>query len=156
MEILDNHSTLQAIAKHQARKERIVFTNGCFDVLHVGHARYLTAARNLGDLLVVGLNSDRSVCALKGDPRPIVPVGERKELLLSLKPVDFVCIFDEDTPLELIKQVRPDVLVKGGDWPLEKIVGSDFVASIGGKTLSLPYVAGSSTTDIIERIRKRS
>jgi D-beta-D-heptose 7-phosphate kinase/D-beta-D-heptose 1-phosphate adenosyltransferase len=156
MEKIDNNDSLQAIAKHKSRKERVVFTNGCFDVLHIGHSRYLTQARALGDLLVVGLNSDRSVRALKGPARPIVPQSERRELLLALKAVDYVCIFDEETPLKLIQEVRPDILVKGGDWPVEKIVGHEFVASIGGRTMSLPYVEGNSTSDIIRRIQSGS
>ncbi|MFN8392439.1 MAG: D-glycero-beta-D-manno-heptose 1-phosphate adenylyltransferase [Bdellovibrionota bacterium] len=155
MEILDNDSTLQAIANLRSRKAQIVFTNGCFDVLHVGHIRYLAEARSLGDALVVGLNSDRSVKELKGPSRPIVPEQERRELLLALRAVDFVCIFDEPTPLELIQKVCPNILVKGGDWPVEKIVGNEFVASTGGITRSLPFVDGHSTTDIIERIEKR-
>lgn len=134
--------------------ERIVFTNGCFDILHVGHLRYLTEAKALADLLVIGLNSDSSVRRLKGPDRPIVSEDERREMLLGLKAVDYVLIFEEDTPLELIKLVCPDVLVKGGDWTVDKIVGSDFVFAHGGKVLSLPYVEGSSTTNIIEKVQK--
>lgn len=150
---MTNQDILEAIAKHRQRKERIVFTNGCFDVLHVGHCRYLKLARERGDVLVVGLNSDASVRRLKGNTRPVVPCDERRELLLALKPVDYVCVFEEDTPKELIEKVRPDVLVKGGDWPVEKIVGHELVQSYGGTVESLPYIEGSSTTDVIERIR---
>lgn len=149
---MDN-SAAKAIAKCRERKEKIVFTNGCFDILHVGHVRYLQAARALGDCLVVGVNSDSSVRGLKGDARPIVPQTERAELLSALRCVDLVFIFDEETPLALIKQVRPDVLVKGGDWSVDKIVGGEFVRSYGGEVISLPFHAGHSTTDIVKKIR---
>ncbi len=149
---MTKQATLEAIAKHRERKERVVFTNGCFDILHVGHSRYLAQARELGEVLVVGLNSDRSVRGLKGPSRPVVPEEERREMLLALKAVDYVILFDEDTPLRLIEEVVPDVLVKGGDWPVEKIVGHEFVQSRGGLVRSLPYVEGSSTTDIIQKI----
>lgn len=148
----DNRIELDAIANRRLQGEKIVFTNGCFDLLHVGHTRYLTQARLLGDLLVIGLNSDSSVKRLKGPTRPLIDEQERKELLLALRSVDYVCIFEEDDPLELIKQVRPHVLVKGGDWPVEKIVGANFVASTGGLALSLPFVDGRSTTSIINKI----
>ncbi len=133
---------------------RIVFTNGCFDILHVGHVRYLTEARALGDFLVVGLNSDSSTKGLKGDGRPVVPELERKEMLLSLRAVDAVLLFDEPTPFELIKAVQPDLLVKGGDWPVEKIVGSDIVLAQGGKVLSLAFHPGHSTTSLLQKIQK--
>lgn len=129
-----------------------VFTNGCFDLLHVGHLRYLADARALGDRLVVGLNSDSSVKRLKGEERPIVPEEERREMLLGLKPVDEVIIFEEDTPLRLIQEVKPDVLVKGGDWAIDQIVGADFVIGLGGKVLSLPFHEGRSSTNIIGKI----
>lgn len=131
---------------------KTVFTNGCFDLLHVGHLRYLEDARSLGDRLVVGLNSDASVKRLKGDTRPIVPEHERREMLLGLKPVDDVIIFEEDTPLRLIMEVKPDILVKGGDWAIEQIVGGDFVVSNGGEVLSLPFHEGRSSTNIIGKI----
>ncbi len=156
MEMLDNKNLLEAIAKHKGRKERIVFTNGCFDILHVGHTRYLQQAKSLGDILVVGLNSDSSVRELKGSSRPIVPEEERREMLLALKPVDYVILFSESTPLSLIKQVCPDVLVKGGDWPVEKIVGHEFVQANGGTVQSLPFVPGASTSEIVDRIESRS
>lgn len=152
MELPDNSQVFESLEQHHRRGERIVFTNGCFDILHVGHIRYLAEARKLGDVLVVGLNSDLSVKRLKGSARPVVPEEERKEVLLALRVVDYVAVFEEDTPLELIKKVRPQCLVKGGDWPTDKIVGSDFVRSIGGETVSLPYIEGSSTTGIIEKI----
>lgn len=134
----------------------LVFTNGCFDLLHPGHLRYLTEARSLGDCLLVGLNSDRSVGAIKtpcgGPPRPICPEKVRAEMLAGLVMVDAVVIFEEDTPLDLIKTLEPDVLVKGGDWWVESIVGGDFVVGRGGKVLSLPLAPGFSSTAIIERI----
>ena len=150
---LKQSNTLEAIANHHAREDTVVFTNGCFDILHVGHARYLAEARSLGDVLVVGVNSDASVRRLKGESRPIVSEAERAEMLLALASVDYVCIFEEDTPLELIKQVRPSLLVKGGDWPVSEIVGNEFVASIGGETRSLPFVEGKSTTNIVQAIK---
>jgi rfaE bifunctional protein nucleotidyltransferase chain/domain len=132
----------------------LVFTNGCFDLLHPGHVRYLAEARALGDMLVVALNSDRSVRALKGEGRPILNQQERAELVAALEAVDYVTIFDEETPLELIAELLPDVLVKGGDWPLDQIVGREVVEGAGGRVVSLPYLEGSSTSDIIERIGK--
>lgn len=131
---------------------KTVFTNGCFDLLHVGHLRYLEDARSLGDRLVVGLNSDASVKRLKGDTRPIVPEHERREMLLGLKPVDDVIIFEEDDPLRLIMEVKPDILVKGGDWAIDQIIGGDFVVKQGGKVLSLPFHEGRSSTNIIGKI----
>lgn len=132
--------------------KRLVFTNGCFDLLHPGHVRYLDQARALGDALVVALNSDRTVRALKGEGRPILSERERAEVMSALEAVDYVTIFDEETPREIIAALLPDILVKGGDWPIEQIVGREEVEAAGGRVLSLPYVEGSSTTDIIERI----
>lgn len=137
------------------RPPRVVFTNGCFDILHVGHTRYLKEARALGDLLVVGLNSDESVRGLKGPSRPVQSQADRGEILASLGSVDFVVIFSESTPNKLIEQVAPDVLVKGGDWPVEKIEGHKFVLARGGEVKSLPFHPGHSTTSLIERIDKR-
>lgn len=136
------------------KSKKIVFTNGCFDLLHVGHVRYLQQARELGDLLVVGINSDRSVKALKGEGRPLQLEADRAEILSALSAVNFVVIFDEPTPEKLIHEVEPDILVKGGDWPVEKIVGSDFVQSRGGKVLSLSFVEGRSTTSLVEKASK--
>lgn len=153
-EIPDRNTVLSELQRVRENDRRVVFTNGCFDILHVGHARYLTEAAALGDVLIVGVNSDSSVRGLKGGARPIVPERERCEMLLALRCVDYVCLFEEDTPLELIRLVRPDVLVKGGDWPVEEIVGNEFVASYGGQTLSLPFVDGASTTNLIEKILK--
>ena len=130
----------------------LVFTNGVFDLLHVGHLRYLQQARALGDALAIGLNADSCVKRLKGDKRPILPEAERAELLAGLACVDFVCLFEEDDPRELIKAVVPGILVKGGDWPIEKILGRDTVEAAGGKVLSLPFVEGRSTTTIVRDI----
>jgi rfaE bifunctional protein nucleotidyltransferase chain/domain len=137
------------------RPPRVVFTNGCFDILHVGHARYLKEARALGDLLVVGMNTDASVKRLKGPERPIQTETDRAELLASLASVDYVILFDEDTPARLVEQVAPDVLVKGGDWPVEKIEGHKFVLARGGEVKSLAFHPGHSTTSLIERIDRR-
>jgi D-beta-D-heptose 7-phosphate kinase/D-beta-D-heptose 1-phosphate adenosyltransferase len=132
----------------RAQGRRIVFTNGCFDLIHTGHTRYLTQAKQLGDVLVVGINSDSSVRRLKPG-RPLVPEDQRAEVLASLVMVDYVTIFSEETPYRLIAAIRPDVLVKGGDWKKEDIVGADLVPEVH----SLPYVEGISTTAIVERIR---
>ena len=134
------------------KNKKIVFTNGCFDILHAGHVSYLNEAKSLGDLLIVGLNSDASVKRLKGDSRPINNEAERKFLLENLKAVDCVEIFEDDTPLELIKSVRPSLLVKGGDWQISQIVGSDFVLANGGEVKSLKFVEGLSTTGTIDKI----
>ena len=142
--------------RERLRREgkRVVFTNGCFDLLHPGHVRYLAEARALGDALIVALNSDRSVRLLKGEGRPILKAEERAEVVAALQSVDFVVVFDEDTPLDLIARLLPDVLVKGGDWPVDQIVGREEVETAGGKAVSLPYVEGSSTSEIIDRLRK--
>ncbi|MCC6277084.1 MAG: D-glycero-beta-D-manno-heptose 1-phosphate adenylyltransferase [Oligoflexia bacterium] len=139
----------------QVRKsgKRIVFTNGCFDLLHVGHVTYLEQARSLGDFLFVGLNSDSSVKKLKGNDRPLQNENDRAQILLALKSVDAVSVFDEDTPLELIKLVKPQVLVKGGDWAPEKIVGKDFVESSGGVVRNLGFVEGRSTSELVKKIK---
>lgn len=146
----------EALIKERNRLRReglsLVFTNGCFDLLHPGHVRYLKQARALGDALAVALNSDASVRALKGPNRPILNQQERAEIMAALESVDYVVVFDDQTPRALIAALVPDVLVKGGDWEIEQIVGRDEVEAAGGKVLSLPYVEGSSTTDIIGRI----
>jgi D-beta-D-heptose 7-phosphate kinase/D-beta-D-heptose 1-phosphate adenosyltransferase len=139
-------------ARLRSQGRTLVFTNGVFDLLHVGHLRYLTQARGLGDALAVGLNADACVRRLKGELRPILPEEERAELLAGLACVDFVCLFPEDDPRELIKAVVPAVLVKGGDWPVEKILGRDTVEGAGGRVLSLPFVEGRSTTTIVRDI----
>ena len=139
----------------QAQGRRVVFTNGCFDLLHRGHVRYLGQARALGDLLVVGLNGDASVEALKGPGRPIMPAQERAEVLAALDAVDYVTVFEESTPERLIAALGPDVLAKGGDWPPDQIVGRDVVERRGGEVRALPYVDGASTSGIIQRILAR-
>lgn len=141
-----------AIDAFRAAGERIVFTNGVFDLLHRGHVEYLEDARLLGDRLVVGTNSDASVRRLKGPERPLVPEDERAELLASLECVDLVVIFEDDTPLRLIEAIAPDVLAKGGDWELDRIVGRDSVEARGGRVVRVPLREGLSTTALIERI----
>lgn len=147
---------VRVVRKAQAAGRRVVFTNGCFDLLHRGHTRYLERARSLGDALVVAINSDRSVRTLKGLGRPVVPAEERAEVLAALAAVDYVVIFDELDPARVIRAVRPDVLVKGGDWPVSQIVGADDVQSRGGRVLSLPYVEGASTSALIGRVLARA
>ena len=145
---------LAAIAADARRVgRRIVFTNGCFDLLHVGHVRYLAAARAAGDLLIVGVNSDASVHRLKGAGRPLVPEAARAEVLAALAAVDYVSIFDEDTPETLIRCLEPDVLVKGGDWAPDRVVGRDIVEARGGRVLIVPVVEGFSTSALAGRIR---
>ena len=133
--------------------EKVVFTNGVFDLLHRGHVEYLEEAAGLGDRLVVGINADASVRRLKGDQRPLVPEHERAELVAALQCVDLCVIFDEDTPERLIRDVGPDVLVKGGDWALDRIVGREFVEARGGRVLTVPVREGHSTTALVARIR---
>lgn len=137
----------------RVRSERIVFTNGCFDLLHQGHIDYLEAARRLGDRLLIGLNTDASVRRLKGSTRPILPEHVRGRLLAALEFVDAVALFDEDTPLQLIKALQPDVLVKGGDYQLTDIVGYSEVKARGGEVITIPLTDGFSTTHLIERIK---
>ncbi len=131
----------------------LVFTNGCFDIIHKGHITYLKQAKKLGDYLIVGLNSDKSVKKLKGESRPVNSEEDREYVLENLKPVDAVIIFEEETPYNLINSIKPDILVKGGDWPVDKIVGSDIVLANGGKVLSLGYIDNYSTTSIIEKLK---
>jgi rfaE bifunctional protein nucleotidyltransferase chain/domain len=151
--ILTREEAGRKAAAWRAEGLRIVFTNGCFDILHYGHIHYLAQARDLGDRLVVGLNSGDSVRRLKGPGRPINDEPTRQLLLAALAVVDAVVVFDEDTPYELIRQVGPDVLVKGGDWAPEQIIGSDLVLERGGEVRSLPYIEGYSTTRIEQKIK---
>jgi rfaE bifunctional protein nucleotidyltransferase chain/domain len=132
--------------------KKVVFTNGCFDLIHAGHCHYLERASSLGDILIVGLNSDSSVRRIKGEKRPLIPQEQRAKVLSSLRPVDYVVIFEEDTPLRLIERIRPDVLVKGGDWEIEKIVGREIVESYGGRVVTVPFEYDVSTSKIIERV----
>lgn len=143
---------VRELARLRRSGRRIVFTNGCFDLLHPGHVRYLRAARRLGDALVVALNSDASVRRLKGEGRPLVPLRARCEVIAALEMVDYVTTFGDDTPYELIRQLRPDVLVKGGDWSPNRIVGADLVREGGGKVRALPFAPGYSTTRLIAGI----
>lgn len=149
--ILDKADLLRHVVRLRAGGKKIVFTNGCFDILHIGHVRYLAKARRLGDILIVGLNSDRSVSRLKPG-RPVNGEKARAEVLSALAAVDYVTVFSEPTPYRLIKALKPDILVKGGDWKKEEIVGSD----IAGQTFSLPFTRGASTTGIIGKILKLS
>jgi D-beta-D-heptose 7-phosphate kinase/D-beta-D-heptose 1-phosphate adenosyltransferase len=143
-------------AQVQARGGTVVFTNGVFDLLHPGHVRYLQDARALGDTLIVGVNSDRSVRSYKGPPRPITPEQERAEVLLALACVDAAVIFDEDTPHAIVSRVQPDILVKGADWREDNIVGRDVVEARGGRVVRLPLEPGHSTTEIIRRVQALS
>lgn len=137
----------------RAEHRKIVFTNGCFDIIHTGHVTYLEKARALGDLLIIGLNTDASVKRLKGPNRPINSQEDRAIVLNALKSVDYVTFFDEDTPLELIGELMPDVLVKGGDYKIEDIVGADLVMNNGGRVQTIPFVEGKSTTSIITKMQ---
>jgi len=154
--VLDLPGLLSALKPRRQEGERVIFTNGCFDLLHPGHVTYLEAARDLGDLLVVGLNSDESVRRLKGPDRPILSQEDRALVLAGLRSVDYVVVFPEDTPLALIRRVLPDVLVKGGDWSADRIVGREVVEKAGGQVASIPFVAGKSTTGIVERVLQRA
>jgi D-beta-D-heptose 7-phosphate kinase/D-beta-D-heptose 1-phosphate adenosyltransferase len=153
--ILTLEDLVTRLGKVRKSGQKIVFTNGCFDIMHVGHVRYLADAGSEGDLLVVGLNSDASVRIIKGDKRPIVRQNHRAEVLASLGCVDFIVIFDEPDPLKLIQTLKPDVLVKGEDWTEDAIVGAESVKSQGGKIVRISFVEESSTTAIIEKILQR-
>ena len=156
MKATDKIKTIQQardlVQAAQQTGRRVVFTNGCFDLLHRGHVRYLEEARDWGDILVVAVNSDHSVRQIKGPSRPILNQEERSEVLAALHCVDVVIIFEEPDPLAVIEQIRPDVLVKGADWARNQIIGADFVESIGGRVVQIPFLKGASTTGIIERI----
>jgi D-beta-D-heptose 7-phosphate kinase/D-beta-D-heptose 1-phosphate adenosyltransferase len=147
-------TALQLVGRVRAAGGSVVFTNGVFDVLHPGHVRYLQAARALGDALIVGVNSDRSVRALKGPSRPLNPEAERAEVLAALASVDCAVVFDQDTPRELVMQLQPDVLVKGADWAEDNIIGRDVVEARGGRVVRMPTEAGFSTTGLIRRARR--
>src|SRR5512139_2810796 len=146
---------LKIVKNLKAKRNRIVFTNGCFDLLHIGHVRYLEKSRTLGDALVVGVNSDSSVRKLKGPKRPILPAKERAEILSGLGCVDYITIFDELDPLKLITSLHPNVLVKGGDWTKEQIVGREVLERLGGKVVIIRFVKGASTSTLIETILKK-
>jgi D-beta-D-heptose 7-phosphate kinase/D-beta-D-heptose 1-phosphate adenosyltransferase len=151
--ILSPEEMLRERQRLRAAGKRLVFTNGVFDLLHLGHVRYLAAARALGDALVVAINSDRTVRELKGPDRPVFNEAERAEILAALRSVDYVTVFDNISPRSLITELLPDVLVKGGDYQLDQIHGREEVEAEGGKVVSLPFVEGSSTTSLIEKIR---
>lgn len=142
------------IARLRAAGRTIVFTNGVFDLLHPGHVRYLQQARSLGDALIVGINSDRSVRAIKGSTRPVTPEAERAEILAALSCVDAVVVFDEETPHAIVAALQPDVLVKGADWAADAIVGRDVVEARGGRVVRVPVEAGYSTSAILDRIKR--
>jgi rfaE bifunctional protein nucleotidyltransferase chain/domain len=150
--ILTWEALKREVERLQSEGKKVSFTNGCFDILHVGHVQYLREARKAGDLLILGLNSDASVRAIKGEKRPLVPQGERAEVVASLEMIDYVTLFDEPTPLALIEYLRPDLLVKGGDWKEESVVGRDAVRSWGGRVVIVPMTEGVSTTNIVEKI----
>jgi len=135
-------------------KKTVVFTNGCFDILHYGHVKYLEEAKGIGDILIVAVNSDSSVREIKGEKRPIIQEDARLKVVAALESVDYVTIFDEDTPFETIRLIEPTVIVKGGDWDVDDIVGSDIVKGLGGKTVTIPFVEGYSTSKMIESIKK--
>lgn len=150
--VLPREEVAVITSKLQKINKKIVFTNGVFDILHRGHIEYLNSARSLGDVLVVGVNADVSVQRIKGKKRPIVPEEDRAFVLSNLNSVDYVCLFSEDTPYETIRLIKPDVLVKGADWQIENIVGRDIVEQKGGRVVTIDYVSGKSTTNIIQRI----
>ena len=140
-------------AEARTAGKKVVFTNGCFDLLHPGHIHVLREAKACGDLLIAAINSDKSVKQIKGSTRPVLPQSDRSELLAALEMVDYVVLFDEPNPYELISAIRPDVLVKGGDWSSDRIVGAEVVEKAGGRVAVIPYIKGFSTTQIIERIK---
>lgn len=152
--VLSRQDTRSLIDRRRAAGAVVVFTNGVFDLLHPGHLRYLQQARALGDMLIVGLNSDASVRRNKGPERPINPESERAEVVAALECVDAVVIFDEDTPAEIVRACQPDILVKGADWPADQIVGRDTVEARGGRVVRMPVEAGYSTTALVERIKR--
>jgi rfaE bifunctional protein nucleotidyltransferase chain/domain len=152
--IIDPSALADRLSGLRSEGKRVVFTNGCFDIIHIGHVRYLSAAKNEGDLLVVGLNSDQSVRRIKGKRRPIVKQQQRSEILASLQVVDYVTLFDEPDPLKLIQLLKPSILVKGEDWSEDTIIGADIVKANGGRVVRVPLVGDASTSGIIERIVK--
>ena len=154
--IYSRRALSRLVAQLRRRGKKIVFTNGCFDILHAGHVQYLQKAKQFGDLLIVGLNSDRSTKSLKGPGRPVNPEKDRAEVLGALSCVDFISIFDEDTPLELIKTVKPHVLVKGADWPLHSIAGRREILSWGGRVRRIRLLKGRSTSEILKNAKLRS
>jgi len=153
--IEDRKDLKKVVERLKKEGKRVVFTNGCFDLIHVGHTRYLEEAKKLGDILIVAVNSDQSVMTIKGKKRPIIPEEERAEVLSALQCVDFVVIFHEPDPLNIISLLKPDVLVKGGDWSEDAIIGREVVESIGGKVVRIPEIKGASSSSIIDKIVNR-
>ncbi|MGD0278749.1 MAG: D-glycero-beta-D-manno-heptose 1-phosphate adenylyltransferase [Smithella sp.] len=152
--ILERNALQNKLEELRKKGKKIAFTNGCFDILHVGHVRYLREAKKTADVLVLALNSDSSVRSIKGEKRPLMNEEERAEILASLEFIDFITIFPELTPLELINCLKPDILIKGGDWPEEKVVGREEVKKWGGRVAIIPEIEGKSTTNIVEKIKK--
>jgi len=153
--ILSIEELLSIRKQLKEKNKKVVFTNGCFDIIHAGHVDYLSKAKTLGDVLIIGMNSDSSMKRIKGDKRPIVPQEERAFILANFKAVDYVTIFEEDTPYEILKKLVPDILVKGADWSKEDIVGKDIVEAAGGKVETIEFVNFQSTTNIIKTIIER-
>jgi len=154
--IIESKNIKKEISELKKESKKIVFTNGCFDIIHAGHISYLNEAKALGDILIVGLNSDESVRRLKGADRPVVNERDRAYVLANLKPVDYVVMFDEDTPYELIKKIKPDILVKGADYAGKNVAGRDIVESSGGKTVLINFIEGKSTSEIIKKIQSKT
>jgi D-beta-D-heptose 7-phosphate kinase/D-beta-D-heptose 1-phosphate adenosyltransferase len=152
--ILERNALKDKLEELRKKGKKIAFTNGCFDILHVGHVRYLRKAKKTADVLVLALNSDSSVRSIKGEKRPLMNEKERAEIIAALEFIDFVTIFPELTPLELINYLKPDILIKGGDWPEEKVVGREEIKKWGGRVAIIPEVEGKSTTNIVEKIKK--
>jgi rfaE bifunctional protein nucleotidyltransferase chain/domain len=152
--ILEKNALKKKLDRLRQKGKKIAFTNGCFDILHIGHVRYLREAKKTADILVLALNSDSSVRAIKGDKRPLICQEERAEILAALEFIDFVTIFKELTPLELIIDLKPDILIKGGDWPEDKIIGGEEIKKWGGTVAIIPEITGKSTTNIVEKIKK--
>ncbi len=152
--ILDRNTLKNELDPLRKKGKKIAFTNGCFDILHIGHIRYLREAKKTADILVLAINSDASVKKIKGEKRPLVPQEDRAEIMAALEFIDFVTIFDETTPLELINLLKPDVLIKGGDWAQDKVVGRDEIKKWGGKLTLIPEINGKSTTSIVDKIRQ--
>jgi rfaE bifunctional protein nucleotidyltransferase chain/domain len=154
-EILNKNKLIVQIKKWHDQHKIVVFTNGCFDLIHRGHVEYLSQAKNFGDLLLVGINSDKSVRRLKGKNRPFVRENDRAYILSQLIPVDYVYVFNEDNPYDLIKLVEPNILIKGSDYSLNEIIGRDLVEKNGGRVITIPLIEGKSTTDLIKKIQKQ-
>ena len=152
--ILERGALRNKLEVLRKKGKKIAFTNGCFDILHVGHVRYLREAKKTADVLVLALNSDSSVRSIKGEKRPLINEKERAEILAALEFINFVTIFEESTPLELIKYLKPDILIKGGDWPEEKVVGREEIKKWGGRVVIIPEIEGKSTTNIVEKIKQ--